>query len=200
MHGHVTDTTKNFTLAAVGGMAGDIAGLPAGWLLGAVASTLTGSLIGLRLHYPSILQASVLLLVGINIESSLSPQFFSEAGFWLPSLLGLMVAMLAITPIVPYALSKLTKLSANMSFLSVYPGHVVLILPTASQYLCSVVQITVTQGSRLLFLAVIFPFLTQGNKVNNASATQENHYIALILMVLAAILGAVICKSRIPGD
>ncbi len=200
MYSQISSTIRTLALAVLGGLVGDIAGLPAGWLLGAIAATLAGSLAGLRLHYPSELQALVLLLVGISIGSSFSPRFFSEAASWLPSLAGLMVAMLTITFTVSHALSRLTRLSGNTSFLSAYPGHMVLILQTASQYPCNVPQVTMIQSIRLLFLVVLFPLLAQGAGSDRVLAAQETHYTALAMMMLAAVLGAAICKRyRLPA-
>lgn len=194
MHTHISSTARTLALASLGGLAGSVVGLPAGWLLGAIGATLGASLAGYRLHYPSQLQSLVLLLVGISIGSSLSPQFFSEVASWLPSLAGLMAAMLTITFTVSHALSRLTPLSGNTSFLSAYPGHMVLILQTASQYPCNVPQVTMIQSIRLLFLVVLFPLLAQGAVTESLQQVEETHYTALALLALAAGLGAAICQ------
>ncbi|MCE8002183.1 AbrB family transcriptional regulator [Billgrantia ethanolica] len=200
MDTHISSTARTLALASLGGLVGSVAGLPAGWLLGAIGATLAASLAGFRLHYPSELQSLVLVLVGISIGSSLSPRFISEAASWLPSLAGLMVAMLTITFAVSYTLARLTKLSGNTSFLSAYPGHMVLILQTASQYPCNVPQVTMIQSIRLLFLVVLFPLLAQGAVGERVHQVQGTHYMALALLVLAAGLGAAICqRCRLPA-
>ncbi|WP_165789514.1 AbrB family transcriptional regulator [Billgrantia endophytica] len=194
MHANFSGTILTLALASLGGLVGHLLGLPAGWLLGSIAATLTASIAGLRLNYPSEFQSLVLLLVGISIGSSLSPNFFSEAVSWLPSLAGLLVVMLIITLTVSHALFRLTGLSGNTSFLSAFPGHMVLVLQTASQYPCNVPQVTMVQSIRLLFLVVLFPTLAQGAMDGRINQMQETHYSALTLLVLAAGLGAALCK------
>lgn len=194
MQENISATILTLALASLGGLAGNLSGLPAGWLLGSIAATLTASIAGFRLDYPCALQSLVLLLVGISIGSSLSSNFFSEAVSWLPSLAGLMVTMLTITLTVSHALSRFTGLSINTSFLASFPGHMVLVLQAASQHPCNVPQVTMIQSIRLLFLVVLFPTLTQGVMGDRVSQAQETHYPTLTLLILAASLGASLCK------
>lgn len=152
----------NLVLALAGGLIGHLLGLPAGWLLGAVATTLIGALSGLRLSFPVWLQTGVVFLVGINVGGALDTGMLPGVGQWLPSLAGLFVSIIATMALVVLFLRGVGKFDLDTAVLASYPGHMVLVLQMAMTSRCDLRQVTMTQSLRMLFLVACLPAIALG--------------------------------------
>ena len=83
--------------AAIGGAALGLAGLPAGWLSGAIVAVSAAALSGRPMYVPPQVGRAVYVILGISLGSSVTPETVATMASWPVSMLALTVAMVAIT-------------------------------------------------------------------------------------------------------
>ena len=83
--------------AAIGGAALGLAGLPAGWLSGAIVAVSAAALAGRQVFIPARLGRVVYVLLGISLGSSVTPETVATMVTWPLSMLALTIAMVAVT-------------------------------------------------------------------------------------------------------
>ena len=191
----------NLALAIVGGLIGNALGLPAGWLVGAVAATFFGALAGLRLYFPSWLQTGVVLLIGINIGGALDPAMLPGVGQWLPSLAGLFISIIVTMTLVVMFLRGVGRFNLDSAVLASYPGHMVLVMQTAAASRCDLRQVTMTQSLRMLFLVACLPAIAHGlTGETTATAPAATDWLALGALTAAGLAGVAVAHwLRLPA-
>ena len=195
------EAAVTLVLALCGGLAGNALGLPAGWLLGSLALTFTAAMAGLRLYFPTWLQTAIVFLIGINIGGAMDPGMIPGLGQWLPSLLGLFASLALTLLLVALFLRHTGGFDRNTALLAAYPGHLVLVLQTSTEYRCDPRRVTMTQSLRVLALAACLPAIAHlllSEPPEPVSVTTD--YLALGLLAAAGLLGiAVARRIRLPA-
>src|SRR5437763_12652909 len=83
--------------AGVGAAALGLAGLPAGWLSGAIVGVSAAALAGRQVFVPNEVGQAVYVILGISLGSSVTPATVATMVTWPFSMLAVAVAMVAIT-------------------------------------------------------------------------------------------------------
>lgn len=180
------------TIATVGGWFGYLLIGDAGWLLGALVTTLIAAFKGLPLGYATSVQTIVIMLVGISIGSMLHPGMISEVGQWVPSIIGLFIAVLITLIGVGYYLRRFGRYDHNTSVLAAYPGHLVIILQLATKHPCDARKVATIQSLRMLFLVLILPTIAFIWMPEQSDEPQRTDYLALGWISLAGVAGVLL--------
>src|SRR5436305_13845804 len=88
---------ETIAFASVGSAALGFAGLPAGWLSGAIVGVSAAALAGRPVFVPSQIGRTVYVILGISLGSSVTPETVATMVTWPLSMLALTIAMVAIT-------------------------------------------------------------------------------------------------------
>src|SRR6185295_9009678 len=88
---------ETLLIAGVGGAALGLAGLPAGWLSGAIVGVSAAALAGRPVTIPPLIGRTVYVLLGISLGSSVTPETLATMVTWPLSMVALAVAMVAVT-------------------------------------------------------------------------------------------------------
>ncbi|MCP1336761.1 AbrB family transcriptional regulator [Futiania mangrovi] len=194
-------TTATVALAVAGAGLFTALGLPAPLLLGAMAATLTASLAGFRLAYPHWFQFGVLSLIGIMVGGSLSPQVVGEAGRWVPSLAAQVAVLVLALGAGMAVIMRFGRLDRTTAFLSVYPGHLMMVIASAVDRGADVRIVAVAQSLRLALLIALLPILLEVPEGAEAvrAATPPPGAAALV-PVAAGLAGIAVARAlRLPA-
>src|SRR5688572_5555875 len=88
---------ETLLLAAIGGAALGLAGMPAGWLSGAVLAVSAAALAGRPVYVPEPMARVLFVVLGISLGSGVTPERLANIAAWPLSLAALVVAMSAVT-------------------------------------------------------------------------------------------------------
>src|ERR1044071_8626703 len=88
---------ETIAFASVGAATLGLAGLPAGWLSGAIVGVSAAALSGRQVFVPTEVGRAVYIILGISLGSSVTPETVATMVTWPLSMLALTIAMVAIT-------------------------------------------------------------------------------------------------------
>ena len=143
--------------AAVGGAALGLAGLPAGWLSGAIVAVSAAALAGREVFIPAQLGRVVYVLLGISLGSSVTPETVATMVTWPLSMLALTIAMVAVTSSVMAYLKFVHGWDTLSSLFAAAPGALAQAMALAQDTGADVRAIAMVQTVRLFILAVALP-------------------------------------------
>ena len=87
---------ETIAFASVGAAALGLAGLPAGWLSGAIIGVSAAALSGRQVFVPPQVGRIVYIILGISLGSSVTPETVATMVTWPLSMLALTIAMVAV--------------------------------------------------------------------------------------------------------
>ncbi|SLN50208.1 AbrB family transcriptional regulator [Roseisalinus antarcticus] len=111
-------------IGAVGGAAFWALAMPLPWMLGAMLCTLVAVLFGAPLKGPAAVRPVVIVVIGVMLGSSFTPEVFADVGSWLWSLAFLLVYIaIAGAIVVPFYL-RVGRMDATTAFFAAMPGGI----------------------------------------------------------------------------
>lgn len=148
---------ETLAIAACGGAALGIPGLPAGWLSGAIVAVAIAALAGRPVTIPEGLAQVTFVITGISLGSAVSPASVANMGAWPLSLVALALAMVGLTASVAFYLRKVHGWDTTSAVLGASPGGLATVLVLANEYGADVRSVAIVQTVRIVVLAVILP-------------------------------------------
>jgi len=192
--------------AAVGGAALGLAGLPAGWLSGAIVAVSAAALAGREVFIPAQLGRVVYVLLGISLGSSVTPETVATMVTWPLSMLALTIAMVAVTSSVMAYLKFVHGWDTLSALFAAAPGALAQAMALAQDTGADVRAIAMVQTVRLFILAVALPIAFAAFGVaglpppRGAAAPLVRSIVELAVLVLASAgAGWLAFRFSIPG-
>ncbi len=194
-------------IAAAGGYAGDLAGVPLPYMLGAIAATLVAALMRVPMAPPRRLMAPMRACLGVLLGSAVTPELFARLGD-LGMALALVPVYCVLATVLGHAyLSRVARMPADESFFAAMPGGIYTIVAFAEEQGIASERISLIHAARLMLAVMVIPpvlLLATGHDV--VSATGPSIGIAdlagsdLALLVAAGIVGWLVAQRvRLPG-
>jgi uncharacterized protein len=150
---------ETLACAAVGAAALGLAGLPAGWLSGAIVAVSAAALSGRQVFIPTQVGRVVYVLLGISLGSSVTPETVATMVTWPLSMLALALAMVAVTLSVMAYLKYVHGWDTLSALFAAAPGALAQAMALAQDTGADVRAIAVVQTVRLFILAVALPLI-----------------------------------------
>ena len=150
---------ETLLIAGVGGAALGLAGLPAGWLSGAIVGVSAAALAGRPVTIPPLIGRTVYVLLGISLGSSVTPETVATMVTWPLSMLALTVAMVAVTGSVMAYLKFVHGWPTLDALFAAAPGALAQAMALAQDTGANVRAIAMVQTVRLFILAVALPLI-----------------------------------------
>lgn len=200
-------------LGAAGGAVARVAGLPIPLLLGSITVTAAVALSGLRPlgrtpFVPNRLRSVAMIVVGVSIGGTVTPQVLERVADWLPSLLTLLL-YLPIAHAVSYMLFRLGGISRAEAWFGSVPGGLIETVQMADEAGVKTPVVTVLQFLRLILTVMAVPIIftvATGHPVGSAAGMRlpggaaEMGFGGFALLVLIGGLGAwVAARLRLPA-
>ncbi len=146
-------------IGSAGGALFAALGLPLPWLLGAMLATTAGSLAGLRLQVAKPLRGAMLVVLGILIGSSFTPDLVEQAPRWLWSLAALPVYVVGIGGLVMLYLHRVAGFDPKSAYFAATPGGLGEVVLLADQHGADVRRVALVHSLRVVLLVTAIPFV-----------------------------------------
>jgi uncharacterized protein len=197
---------ETMAFGVIGAAVLGLAGLPAGWLSGAIVGVSAAALSGRQVFVPPQVGRVVYVLLGISLGSSVTPETVATMATWPLSMLALTIAMLAVTASVMAYLKFVHGWDTLSALFASAPGALAQAMALAQDTGADVRAIAVVQTVRLFILAVALPLIFAAFGVaglppprgGDAPMLQSVSELA-VLVVASAGAGWLAYRFRIPG-
>lgn len=190
-------------LAALGGAAADLSGLPVAWLLGSAIIVAAASVAGLDTRLPNGLRDVAFVILGIQAGAGVTPDVVDQFGLWPLSFAIQMAGVVAVIALTYAFLRAGFGWDKETALFAALPGALSFVLAAASQTRADMTRITVVQSVRLLLLiGVLTPTLAwlEGGEAAAGVTGDAETISEYALLVAACLLGAFLGhRSRLPG-
>src|SRR5262249_54853997 len=148
---------ETIAFASVGAAALGFAGLPAGWLSGAIVGVSAAALSGRPVFVPQEVGRAVYIILGISLGSSVTPATVATMVTWPLSMLAVAIAMVSITVSVMAYLKFVHGWDTLSALFAAAPGALAQAMALAQDTGANVRAIAMVQTVRLFILAVALP-------------------------------------------
>lgn len=178
-------------------------GVPAAPLTGSAAAVTLVALSGVNADLPAPLRNAVILVLGVNIGTAVTPAVLAGALSW-PVSLGLLVATLFATMVVSTALMvRLFGYDRDTALLSSIPGHLSYVLSIVAETGRDVPVVAVLQSIRVLLLTLCVPplvsavFGATGISVLPEAVMSPGHIVLVCVLSVPVAFG--LARLRVPA-
>jgi uncharacterized protein len=202
----VLRVAETLLVAGVGGAALGLAGLPAGWLSGAIVGVSAAALAGRPVTIPPPIGRTVYVLLGISLGSSVTPETLATMVTWPLSMVALALAMVAVTASVMAYLKFVHGWDTLSALFAAAPGALAQAMALAADTGANVRAIAMVQTVRLFVLAVALPiafaaFGVAGLPPPRGAAGPWSQTLIELAVLIAASTGAGLAAYRLnlPG-
>jgi len=144
-------------IAALGGLAFDMLGIPAAWLSGAAVATILWGLTGWAVALPRALVDAAMLISGAAMGAAVTPAAISAIGRYPGSLIVLVIAVVAISYASSFWLVRISGWRRLDALLASAPGALSTVLAVAIDRKADVASIAIAQNLRLFVLIALLP-------------------------------------------
>jgi membrane AbrB-like protein len=150
---------ETMAFGAIGAATLGLAGMPAGWLSGAIVGVSAAALSGRPMYVPPPIARAVYVILGISLGSSVTPDTVATMVSWPLSMLALTIAMVAITCSVMAYLKFVHGWPTLDALFAAAPGALAQAMALAQDTGANVRAIAMVQTVRLFILAVALPLI-----------------------------------------
>lgn len=183
---------ETMVFGGIGAAAFGLAGLPAGWLSGAIVGVSAAALSGRPMYVPPQVGRIVYIVLGISLGSSVTPETVATMASWPLSMLALVIAMTAVTVSVMAYLKFVHGWPTLDALFAAAPGALAQAMALAQDTGANVRAIAMVQTVRLFVLAVALPLIFAAFGVAGLPPPRGGN---LPLMQLLTELGVIILAS-----
>jgi uncharacterized protein len=150
-------TLVTLGIAAVGGLAFHLVGIPAAWLAGAMTAVAVAGLAGFPVHVPLRLRDLGFLLVGTSMGAAVTPETLHQMAAWPLSIALLTLSVAATIVIGSLHLERVRHWDRATARYSSIPGALTSVLVLAATSPADVPRVAFSQTLRLFVLVVLTP-------------------------------------------
>jgi len=201
--GRVAET---LAIAATGGTAVGLTGIPAGWLSGSIITVAVASLAGRPLLMPTRLTQAIYVLIGISLGGVVTPQTLHGIATYPLSIAVLVVAMAFISFAGATYLRRVHGWDQNSAYLASAPGDLSQVIALGAEIGADLRAIAIVQTMRVVIIAVGLPsglalLGLVGPSVRRVGGPFSVDLLGkLAVLVVASALAAVLAyRTRFPG-
>jgi uncharacterized protein len=131
--------------------------LPLPWMLGAIFTTTSAALMGLKIWVPGWLRIIGLLILGALFGTTISPELLDDFFDWLPSIIAVTAYVLIVVPPTMLYLMKVMKLDAVTAYFASAPGGLLPMTFIGQEMGGDAKVISLIQSSRIILTVLIVP-------------------------------------------
>ncbi|CAN5464547.1 AbrB family transcriptional regulator [soil metagenome] len=176
-------------------------GLPVPWLMGSIIGAALAMAAGLTIRISQHLQSAALIVLGIQIGASVTPETLAGVTHWPLSMVLLAVTVTAVTAICYQYYLRFTGWDRATALFASLPGALSLVLVLAQENKADMRRVTVAQCIRLIFLVAAIPPIYAMVSTPAAYLPLGQGSLRDIAIVMAASTAAafVFLRLRLPG-
>jgi membrane AbrB-like protein len=197
---------ETLAIAAAGGAALGLIGLPAGYLSGAILVAAAAALAGRPLLMPQLLTRAIFVVIGISLGAVVSPQTLQGMASYPLSIAVLIVAMLGVSLGAAAYLYLVHRWPPLSAYLAASPGGMSQVLVLAAELDADLRGVAVVQTMRVVIIAVGLPaglsllgFAGHAMRPGNGPLSFALADELAILVAVSTLVALVAFRFRFPG-
>jgi len=148
---------ETLTIAAAGGAALGLAGLPAGWLSGSIIAVAAASIAGRPLLMPTLLMRAIFVLIGISLGAVVTPESLHGVAAYPLSIAVLVVAIAVVGVAGARYLQLVHGWDKASAYLAASPGAMSQVIVLAAEIGADLRAVAIVQTMRVIIIAVGLP-------------------------------------------
>jgi uncharacterized protein len=200
---HVAET---LAIAAGGGAALGLIGVPAGWLSGSILAVAGAALAGRPMLVPTLLMRAIFVLIGISLGAVVTPETLHGMATYPASIIVLILAMALISFAGAGYLRLIHRWDNVDAYLAAAPGGMSQVLALGAELGADLRAIAIVQSIRVVVIAVGLPAGLSilglvghaPSRVTGALSIAVLDELA-ILVVVSTIVAIIAYRIRFPG-
>lgn len=146
------------TIGALGGALFAWFRIPLAWMIGAMVANTIASMLGLKVRVPSQLRALMIVVIGVMLGASFTPELFSHVGEWAITLGGVMLYVAISTAIIYVYFRRLCGYDPATAYFSAAPGGFNEMVMVGGAMGGDDRGIALVHASRVLLVVLTIPF------------------------------------------
>lgn len=186
----IETTALTLGLGAAGGLAFAMVGIPLAWLSGAAAAVAAASLAGKKLGLHQMVRETAIVLLGVALGSSVTPETLAMLPKWPVTLAGLAAAMFSIMAAGAYYLERVHKLDRATARLASMPGALNFVMALSLETSSDPRRVAIIQVVRMTAILLLLPSLATvlggGAPAGIFQATGQSVKLAQLAILIAA--------------
>lgn len=193
---------RTLLIALAGGLLATLAGIPAGWLSGAMIAVTVAAIAGLDARLPRLLADVAFVLVGAMLGAGVTPEIVSQAAGWPLTLAGLVLSTLVVVVAVRAFLIHVARWDAPTALFASLPGALSYVMALAAESHADVRRVAVSQTLRLFLLVAIIPPLVafvEGERLVPLVRAVGDPLSVAVTLAVAAAGGVLLAWLRVPA-
>jgi uncharacterized protein len=197
----IETTARTLAIGIAGGLAFLLVGLPLAWLSGAAAAVAGTSLAGHQLGIAKPLRESGILLLGLTMGATVTPDTLALLPRWPVTLIGLAGAMFSIMMAGSLYLERVHGLDRATARLASMPGALNFVMALSLETNSDPRRVAIIQIVRLTAILLLLPSIvtlaTGHTPVMVVRDTGQTVKIGQLMILLAACIGGALLFNRI---
>ena len=150
-------TSETLAIAAAGGTAFTLAGLPAGLISGSLLAVAAAGLYGRPMQVPRQLTQVIMVLVGVLLGGVVTPETLGGLAAFPVSIAVMLVATTVLTFATMSYLRFVHGWDARSALFGASPGAMAQVMLLSSEYGCDLRKIAIVQVMRVVLLTIGIP-------------------------------------------
>jgi membrane AbrB-like protein len=197
---------ETLVIAATGGAALGLGGLPAGWLSGSILATAAAAFAGRPVLVPTLLTRAFFIIIGISLGAVVTPQTLHGMATYPVSIAVLIVAIACVSLAGTAYLHFVHGWKLLSAYLASSPGGMSQVLVVADELGADVRAIAIVQSLRVLIIALGLPsglalFGVAGHAMRPANGPLTFGMVDELAILVAAstVVALIAYRLRFPG-
>lgn len=197
---------ETLAIAAAGGATLGLAGLPAGWLSGAILTVAATAFSGRPMVMPQLLTRAIFIMIGISLGSVVTPETLHGVASYPASIVVLIVAVSCVSLAGTAYLRAVHGWSRLSAYLASSPGAMSQVLVMAAELGADMRAIAIVQSMRVVIIALglptalsVFGFSGQALRRGNGPLTLALADELAILVAVSTAVAVIAFRIRFPG-
>jgi uncharacterized protein len=197
---------ETLAIAAAGGAALGLAGLPAGWLSGSILAVAAAAFLGRPMLVPSLLTRVIFVIIGISLGSVVTPTTLHGVATYPASIAVLIVAIACVSLSGTAYLYLVHRWKLLSAYLASSPGGMSQVLVVAAELGADLRGVAIVQSLRVVIIALglpagltLFGFAGHAMRRGNGPMTFDLVDELAILVAVSTVVALIAYRLRVPG-
>jgi hypothetical protein len=197
---------ETLVIAAAGGSALGLVGVPAGWLSGSILAVAAASLAGRPMLIPTLMMRAIFVLIGISLGAVVTPETLHGMATYPASIAVLILAMILISVAGAGYLRLIHQWNKVDAYLAAAPGGMSQVLVLGAELGADLRAIAIVQSIRVVVIAVGLPaglsFLGLVGHVSPRATGALSIAVLgelVILVAVSSVVAIIAYRIRFPG-
>lgn len=183
-----------FSAALATGLAGALVfvylATPLPWMLGSMAATTIAALAGTRISVPSIVRMPMIVVVGVMVGATFTPEIFGRFFEWWATVTVLLILSLVLSVACTAYLSAFADFNLPTAYFSAMPGGLIEMITLAEERNGDIRTVALVHSVRILVIVFSVPFIVRA--IEHASVSTSGVLLNSVVSMELADLGWIV--------